>query len=188
MKMRSFFAAFAALAAFGLVAAADGIKSGPQAGEALPGPFHPYNVFNSELPEQNGKENCLVCQFGTKPVALVFARSTGQDVMTLIKKLDAEVAKTGKEKMGAAVVFLSSEDNIKETVKELAEKAGVKNVSLAVDSPKGPAAYKIAKEADVTVLLYNQRKIVANHAFEKFDSAGVEKIVGDLPKVIVASN
>lgn len=187
MTMRSLFAAFAVLGAFGLVTAAGDIKSGPQAGESLPGPFHPYNVFNSELPEQNGKENCLVCQFGTKPVALVFARSTGADMVDLIKKLDAEVAKTGKEKMGAAVVFLSSEDNIKETVKELAEKAGVKNVSLAVDSPKGPAAYKIAQGADVTVLLYNNRKIVTNHAFEKFDGTGVEKVVADLPKVVATN-
>jgi hypothetical protein len=184
MKVRSVFAALAAFACVGLVAASD-LKSGPQVGDGIT-PFHPYNVFNAEKPDQNGKQNCIVCQYGPKPAVLVFARNTGKDVVEMIKKLDAEVGKVGQEKLGAAVIFLSADDNIKETVKEMAEKAGAKNVCLAVDSSKGPEAYKLSKDADVTVVLYKKHKVVANHAFDKFDAACLEKVVGDLPKV--ASN
>jgi hypothetical protein len=181
MKIRSIMAGAAMLACAGLVLAAE-IKSGPQVGQGVAA-FHPYNVFNAESKDLCGKENCIVCQYGTKPVALVFARSTGEPVAALIKKLDAEVAKLSQEKMGAAVIFLSEDDNIKEKVSQLAEKNDVKNVSLAVDGSSGPAAYKLAKEADVTVILYNKKKVVVNHAFEKFTGECVERVIADLPKV-----
>jgi Fe-S oxidoreductase len=181
MKIRTLFATLAAFACLGVVMAGD-LKSGPQVGQGIT-PFHPHNVFNAELPEKNGKDNCIVCQYGTKPAVLVFARNTGNDVVEMMKKLDAEVGKVGQEKMGAAVIFLSAEDNIKETAKQLIEKAGVKNVCVAVDGPEGPKGYQIAKDADVTVILYKKHKVVANHAFEKFCSACAEKVVADLPKV-----
>jgi hypothetical protein len=41
-----------------LVLAGD-LKSGPQPGKGVSS-FYPYNVFNSESPGKNGKENCLV--------------------------------------------------------------------------------------------------------------------------------
>jgi hypothetical protein len=37
-------------------AAGDDFKSGPQVGERLPGPFHPYNI-NGKMA---GRANCLV--------------------------------------------------------------------------------------------------------------------------------
>jgi hypothetical protein len=184
MKVRTLFACLAAFACLGIVMAGD-LKSGLQVGEGIT-PFHPHNIFNSEMPDKNGKDNCIVCQYGSKPAILVFTRNTGDDIVTLMKKLDAEVAKVGQEKLGAAVIILSAEDNIKATAKQLVEKAGVKNVCVAVDGPEGPKAYKIAKEADVTVIMYKKHKVHTNHAFEKFCSTCCEKVVADFPKV--ASN
>ncbi len=181
MKLRGLIAGLAALAVFGLAFASE-IKSGPQVGSGV-GAFHPFNVFNAESSDLCNKENCIVCQYGSKPVALVFARQASKPVAELVKKLDAEVGKVGQEKMGAAVVFLSSEDNIKQTVSQIAEKTKVKNVSLAVDGPTGPQSYKISKDAEVTVILYNKKKVVANHACEKFDSKSVETVVADLSKI-----
>ena len=182
MTIRKIVASFAVLACIGLVMAGE-VKSGPQVGQNV-GAFHPFNVFNAESSELCGKENCIVCQYGSKPVALVFARSTSKSVAELVKKLDATVAKAGQEKMGAAVIFLSSEDNIKDSVSNMQKDAGVKNVSLAVDGPKGPEAYKVSKDADVTVILYNKKKVVANHSFDKFDSEGVEKVAGSLSRLM----
>lgn len=182
MMIRKIVASFAVLACIGLVMAGE-VKSGPQVGQGV-GAFHPFNVFNAESPEACGKENCIVCQYGSKPVALVFARSTSKPVAELVKKLDATVAKAGQEKMGAAVIFLSSDDNIKETVAAMQKDAGVKNVSLAVDGPKGPEAYKVSKDADVTVIIYHKKKVLANHAFDKFDAEGVEKVNGSISKIL----
>jgi len=51
---------FAALALTALAAACeaqgDGLKSGPQVGTQIPGPFHPLNVTG----EAAGKKNCLI--------------------------------------------------------------------------------------------------------------------------------
>lgn len=182
MTIRKIVASLAVLACIGLVMAGE-VKSGPQVGQSV-GAFHPFNVFNAESTDLCGKENCIVCQYGSKPVALVFARNTSKPVAELVKKLDASVAKAGQEKMGAAVIFLSSEDNIKESVTNMHKEIGTKNVSLAVDGPKGPEAYKVSKEADVTVILYKNKKVVANHSFDKFDDEGVEKAVGSLSKLM----
>lgn len=38
------------------ILAADALKSGPQTGTNIPGPFHPLNVTGSSA----GKKNCLV--------------------------------------------------------------------------------------------------------------------------------
>ncbi len=182
MTIRKIVASFAVLACIGLVMAGE-VKSGPQVGQGV-GAFHPFNVFNAESSDLCGKENCIVCQYGSKPVALVFSRNTGKPVAELMKKLDAAVAKSGQEKMGAAVIFLSTEDNIKETVSAMQKDNGIKNVSLAVDGPKGPEAYKVSKDADVTVILYNKKKVVANHSFDKFDAESVEKVAGSLSKLM----
>jgi hypothetical protein len=57
MKHRYFVGAFAvALLATAGVIAGDALKSGPQTGKRLAGPFHPLNVTGA----QAGKKFCLV--------------------------------------------------------------------------------------------------------------------------------
>ncbi len=146
----------------GLAMAAE-LKSGPQAGDKLPGPFHPLNVNG----EKAGQKNCLYCQFGDSPVAMVFAR-TPDDAQTqkLIKAIDAAAAKT-KSDIGAFVVFLTDDDKAADKLKAFAEKEKLKKVILAVDNPSGPNKYNVSKDADVTVVLYSERVAKANMAFEK---------------------
>ena len=55
-------------------ALADPVKSGPQVGEKLAGPFHPLNING----EAAGKKNCLYCSNGINPVAMIFARAKTQ--------------------------------------------------------------------------------------------------------------
>jgi hypothetical protein len=49
----------AGLLVCGTLAFASDLKSGPQEGKGCV-PFHPLNIFNSESPNQNGKQACLV--------------------------------------------------------------------------------------------------------------------------------
>ena len=62
------------------------MKSGPQVGELLPGPFHPLNVTGAKA----GEKHCLYCEFGPAPVAMIFARTPSDKLTALIKKIDAE--------------------------------------------------------------------------------------------------
>ena len=159
---------------------ADEIKSGLEVG-ASPMPFHPLNIVNADNPGANGTEHCLVCQYGSKPVALVFARCCEcPSTIALIKKLDAAVAKQGKEKMSAAVVFLSDDKEMKDKLQEMVKKNEIKNVSVAVMPAKGPSGYNLHEKAEATVVLYSNRKVVANHAFESLCDGCVAKVIGDL--------
>lgn len=117
---------------------------------------------------------------------MIFAREVNDSLTSLVKKLDAEVAKQGKKKMAALVIILSDDaSGVEASLKDLASKHNIKNVSLAIESPAGPGPYKIAKDAAFTCILYKQHKVLVNHAFGKgeFDDKGVEKVCADLPKL-----
>jgi len=166
----------------GVIVAGD-LKSGPQAGEKVPGPFHPLNVNG----EDAGRKECLYCKHGDNPVVAVFARTADDaNLHKLITALDGVTDKNQKVEMGGFVVYLSDEAGLHDQLKSQAEKAKYKQVILAIDSPAGPAKYNIAKDADITVLVYRDRVVVANHAFTKgrLDAPAVEKIVADIARIV----
>ncbi|MDB5313184.1 MAG: hypothetical protein JWO38_7386 [Gemmataceae bacterium] len=168
----------------GTVVAAD-LKSGPQSGEKVPGPFHPLNVTGDDA----GKKACLFCKNGDNPVAVIFARTaTDPNVTKLIKALDAATEKNAKAEMGSFVVYLSGDDKLEAQLKDVAKEAGLKKIVLSIESPEGPSKYKISPHADVTVLLYKERVVAANYAFGKgkLTEKDVEQIVADVSKITPA--
>jgi hypothetical protein len=173
--LAAFGLAFALVAGFTFAEEKAPVKSGPQPGEELAGPFHPLNINGKAA----GKKFCLYCVNGDRPVAMVFARTPSKELATLIKKLDATCAKNASSKMGSFVVFCSSEEGLEDKLKTMAKEADLKNVVLSIDNPAGPEGYKVAKEADVTVVLYVERTAKANFAFEagKLTEKDIEKII-----------
>jgi hypothetical protein len=175
--------AAAVVAAVGGLAYAADLKSGPQAGEDVPGPFHPHNVNG----EDAGKKACLYCKAGDSPVVAVFARSADDAaVKKLITTLEAAAAKHAKAELHAFVVFCSNNDKLEANLKALAEKADLKHVVLAIDEPLGPDKYNLSREADVTVVLYKERVVKANRAFAKgkLTEKDVEAITADIAKLV----
>ena len=171
----------ALVAVTGSFAIAAELKSGPQSGEKLPGPFHPLNVNGSDA----GQKTCLYCKNGDNPVAMVFARTNDEGTQKLIAKLEEVTAANSKCEMGSFVVFLSDDDKIGDELKKVAEKAKLKNVVLSIDTPAGPNKYNVAKDADITVVLYTERKVVVNHSFAKgkITDADIETIAKDVAKI-----
>jgi hypothetical protein len=105
----------------------------------------------------------------------------------LVKKIDQATGQNKDCRMGSFVVVLSDDEGLEKKLKDLAEKEKLKNVVLTLESNKsGPPSWKIAKDADVTVVLYTGRKVKANYAFKKGEmkSDDVEKIVGDVKKIV----
>jgi hypothetical protein len=162
----------------------DDLKSGPQAGDNLPGPFHSL-VAHSEEPRWVGLKMDFFEAYGANPVVLVFAREMTKPLTRMVKELEAEVAKGKSAKLKAVVVILSDDDALEKNLKEFGEKQGIKHVNLAIMEPDGPKHYKVSKEADVTVIAYKNRKVQANHAFKKgeLNEEGVEKILADVRKI-----
>ncbi len=180
MKLSHFAALAVALFVGSAIAEEKAIKSGPQAGEELAGPFHPLNINGKSA----GKKFCLYCANGGNPVAMVFAREASADLEKLVKKLDAAVGKA--EKAGSFVVFCSSEDGLEAKLKKMAKDADLKKVVLSIDNPAGPEGYKVAKEAEITVVLYKNRTCEQNFTFAKgkITDADITKIVEATDKLV----
>jgi len=180
--LRNVIAAAVVMVLGGAVAAAD-LKSGPQVGEDVPGPFHPLNVNG----EDAGKKACLYCKAGDSPVVAIFARSADNDALKkLIAAVEDVAARNPKAELNAFVVFCSNNDRLEGELKEFAEKAKLRSVVLAIDEPGGPEKYNISREADVTVVLYKERVVKANRAFTKGKLADtdIEAISTDLAKLV----
>ena len=118
----------------------------------------------------------------------IFTRSITDDLTSLVKQIDDQVAKNEDKKMASFVILLSNDADADEAkLKTLAEKAGIKHVPLTVfDGIAGPPNYKIAEDAEVTVLHWLERKTVVNHAFAKgkLDKDGVKKVVDSTAEIL----
>jgi hypothetical protein len=183
MKTRILLAAVVSVAlAAGTGLAQDGLKSGPQVGDKVPGPFHPTNVTGKFA----GEKHCLFCENGTAPVAMIFARQVSPGLTQLIRQIDAATAKNRKARMGSFVVFLSDDEKLPDQLKELANKENIKSTVLSIDNPAGPQKYHVSKQADVTVVLYDDHTVRANHAYRsgELTPQAVQQIVAELPKIL----
>jgi len=120
---------------------------------------------------------------------MLFAREITGPLSSLLKQLDAAVAKNKTADMRSFAVFLTDDsDAMEKKLAELAEKQKISdNVPLTiVEDVAGPPAFKVDKDAEVTVLLYTKGKVVSNFAFKagEFKEKDVKAIVAQLPKIL----
>ena len=88
--------------------------------------------------------------------------------------------------MGSFFVFLNDSEELPKKLEKVAEKQKLKHTVLSVDNAAGPKGYDVAKDADVTVVLYTDRVVKANHAFKKgeLNKKAVDEIVAEISKII----
>lgn len=185
--MKKFLFAAAMVLAIGVSVQAGDVKSGPQAGEPVPGAFEPFNITGPAA----GEESCLYCRYGKDPVVMVFARSQSDGLAKLVAKVDKAVVanKTPANYIGAAVIYLDTTDGVKASAKKLAADGKLKEVILGCIKPSDiEADYKLTKDADVTVILYQNRTVRANYSFKagELTDAAADKVLADLPKILPA--
>ncbi len=161
---------------------AEPVRSGPQVGQSLPGPFKPLNVNGPDA----GQKACLYCRYGTRPVVMIFAREITPTVRTLIQRLEAATAANTDSSLGSCVIVCSDSESIAGQLAVLAQQDRLNQVILAVYKATGPTSYNIAPDADLTVLLYSHVEVKANHAFRKgeFTEQHIAAILADLSKIL----
>ena len=117
---------------------------------------------------------------------MIFAREVTGPLASLVKKLDAATVANKSKRMGSFVVFLNDDEGLAKKLETLAMKEDLKDIVLTIDNPSGPQGYKVSKDADVTVVLYNKRNVKANFAFRKgeLNDAAVEKVVSAVSKIV----
>ena len=110
---------------------------------------------------------------------------------SLVKKIDRRLAAAGKSARppGAFVIFVNNADGLDKRLRAMAEKAGLKHVSLCIGTP--PKNYEVSGEADVTVVIYRigRRRlepVTANFALRKgeLNEAKTDAIVKALSAVL----
>ena len=116
----------------------------------------------------------------------VFARKTSEPLASLVKKIDEKIGENNKLKAFVVILTERTDKRTAAELKKLAEEAGIKHVPLTLhQDPAGPADYEIARDADITVLMWKGTKVKANHAYKgDLTDEEVRAIVADIPKVL----
>lgn len=167
--MRGICAAALTLAiGFGFMAKAEEIKSGPT--ERIGGAFN-VKAFTGE---KKGDELCYVCKYGSEArpaVVLIFTQKADDNLVKLVKSVD-EVQKSNS-KLGTVVVGVGG---VEGSDLEKLQSEHKLTTPLTVASDKdGPKAYKLNKDAAVTVLVYKKGgTITKNFAFADTKSAAAK--------------
>ncbi len=118
----------------------------------------------------------------------IFAREITENLTGLVKQIDEKIDANRDEKMAGFVVFLTDDpDAVEPKLKELAEKHKIARTPLTIfDGVAGPERYKIAEDADVTVMMWVGGKVKVNRAFAKgkLDKKAVETLVQVTSKIL----
>jgi hypothetical protein len=160
--------------------AADPCVSGLQPGQR-PGPFS----FLVATGPQRGQQTCYVCETGDKPAVVIFARKLTEPLGKLIAKADDWQLAQPKDGGKCWMVVLGEKTATLDQVAKWTKQAGIKTVPVGVyDDVIGPPTYKLSDAADVTVLLWKDRKVVGNFAFREgeLNDEAIKTIEGALKK------
>jgi hypothetical protein len=135
-----------------------------------------------------GEKLCYRCNYGKRPVVSVFARNVDGEVASLIKQIDSVVGQNESKKMGAFVVLMTNQPDAQEAkLKEVAASQKIAHTPLTIfEGVAGPPAYKITKDADVTVMMWVGGELKVNQALKasELSKEKITGIVGETSKIL----
>ncbi len=156
-----------------------GLKPGQR-----PGPYS----FQVATGPQRGTATCYVCETADKPAAIVFARSLSDPLGKLTAKIDQAVADAKVPELRGWLTLLADakQTDTEANLVAWGRKHAVRAMPLgAFEDPVGPPSYRLARDADVTVLLFVKQKVVANFAFRtgELTDAKIDDVVKGIDKL-----
>ncbi len=175
--------ALAALLLAAAAAADEPAASGPAVGQR---PM-PYAFVLATGPDR-GTAHCYVCDTADKPAAAVFARSLSDPLGKLVAKLDQAAADGVVPEFRGWLTLLTAgpQPDAEDRLAAWGRKHAVRQLPLGVfESEVGPPAYRLSKQADVTVVLFVKRQTVATFAFKagELTDARIDDVVKALGKL-----
>jgi hypothetical protein len=156
------------------------LKSGLDV-DQRPGPYSSLVVVGPE----RGTQHCFICEAEDRPVMIVFARTPSEPLGKLVHRMDEQLKKHA-DLRGWTTFLAADAGPLAPKVVDWSRKHSTGTVPLSIfEDEVGPPTYRLAKDADVTVLLSVKRKVVANFAFRagELDAAAVDRIVLAVPKI-----
>ena len=115
----------------------------------------------------------------------VFARKTSEPLASLVKQIDRKIGESSKLKAFVVLTPRKGETPA-DDLKKLAASAGITHVPLTIgESPDGPPDYEVARDADLTVLMWSGHVVKVNRAYKgELTDKEVRAIVADIPNVL----
>jgi hypothetical protein len=149
-----------------------------------PGPYSFVVATGSE----RGQSTCYICETADRPAVVIFARSLSDPLGKLVARLDTAVGENKKSELRAWVTFLSNDQPaLDPQVVEWGKKHAIRQVPLGVfENEVGPPSYRLARDADVTILLFVKQKVVANFAFRsgELNEERTGEVLKALPRIL----
>ncbi len=158
-----------------------GLKPGQRPG--------PYSAVVCSGPER-GKLHCFICEAEDRPLVILMARKMSEPLGKLAQGVDQALTthKTA-ELRGWATILHDDQSAIDAQVVQWGKTHGLSNLPIAVfEDADGPPAYRIGKDAEVTVLLAVKQKVVKNFSFRagELNEQRVKEVLGALPLILPA--
>jgi hypothetical protein len=128
-----------------------------------PGPYSSVVVTG----EYRGQSHCFICETADRPAVIVFAREPSRQLGKLVAGLDRAVHEHKGADLRAWVTFLGTDESaLAPRLLDWSKRHALRLVPLAVfEDLAGPPSYRLARDADVTVLLSVRQKVARNFAF-----------------------
>jgi hypothetical protein len=147
----------------------------------------PYSALVCTGP-QRGQQHCFICETEDRPAVIVFARSLSEPLGKLAHGLDRALAEHKTSELRAWVTVLAEDHGVMDPkVVAWAKRHAVGTVPVGVfEDVAGPPSYRLARDADVTVLLSVKQRVVANFAFRpgELTEARVAEVMNALPRIL----
>jgi len=158
---------------------ADAPRSGLDIGQR-PGPYSSLVVVGPE----RGSQHCFVCEAENRPIVIVFAREPSERLGKLVHRIDGQLKKS-TELRGWTTFLAADAGPLEPKLIAWSRTHATGNVPITIfEDIVGPPAYRLAADADVTVLVAAGRKVSANFSYraDELSEAAIEAILKSLPK------
>jgi hypothetical protein len=156
-----------------------GLKPGQR-----PGPYAAVVCTGTE----RGKAHCFICEAADRPTVIVMARKMTDPLGKLAQGIDqALVTQKSAELRGWVTFLYDDQSTVDAQVVQWGKAHGLRNLPLAVfEDVDGPPAYRISKDAEVTVLLSVKQKVVKNFSFRpgELNAERVKEVLNNLPLIL----
>ena len=142
------------------LSAAEPLVSGTPVGKR-PGPYS----FLVATGPQRGQQTCYICEQAAKPTVVIFARTLSEPLGKLLNAFDSEAQARKDTGFKVWMTQLTTTADL-DGLAKWGQKKGLKNIPIgAYEDADGPPAYKLHKDADVTVLLFVKEKVIVNASY-----------------------
>ena len=147
----------------------------------------PYSFLIATGPDR-GKQECYVCGQADKPTVVVFGRALSPATGKLLAALDAEAIARKDARLKCWFTQLTDTADL-DALARWSQTHGLKSLAVgAYEDVDGPPGYTISPDAEVTVVMFVNKKVVVNVALKagELTADRVAEIRASLPRVLTA--